>query len=58
MLTVTSLGLPHELRRSCACTSIIENVLGRARRFCRNVNYWLALDSPALDRPAPMAYAD
>src|SRR5271165_3249626 len=30
MLTVTRLGLPRELRRSLACTNIIENVMGTA----------------------------
>jgi putative transposase len=40
MLTVTRLGLPKELRRSLACTNIIENVMGTARRVCRNVKYW------------------
>ena len=30
MLTVTRLGLPRELRRSLACTNIIENVMGGA----------------------------
>jgi len=29
MLTVTKLGLPPELRRSLACTNIIENVMAR-----------------------------
>ena len=28
MLRVTKLGLPPELRRSLACTNIIENVMG------------------------------
>ena len=37
MLTVTRLGLPRELRRSLACTNIIENVMGTVRRVCRNV---------------------
>ena len=32
MLTVTKLGLPPELRRSLACTNIIENVMGTVRR--------------------------
>ena len=32
MLTVTRLGLPRELRRSLACTNIIENVTGTVRR--------------------------
>ena len=40
MLTVTKLGLPRELRRSLACTNIIENVMGTVRRVCRNVKYW------------------
>ena len=45
MLTVTKLGLPRELRRSLACTNIIENVMGTVRRVCRNVKYWR---SPAM----------
>lgn len=40
MLTVARLGLPHELRRSLACTNIIENVMGTVRRVCRNVKFW------------------
>jgi putative transposase len=40
ILTVTRLGLPKELRRSLACTNIIENVMGTARRVCRNVKRW------------------
>ena len=40
MLTVTRLGLPRELRRSLACTNIIENVMGTGRRVCRNVKHW------------------
>ena len=40
MLTVTRLGLPRELRRSLACTNIIENVMGTVRRVCRNVKHW------------------
>lgn len=40
MLTVTKLGLPAGLRRSLACTNIIENVMGTVRRVCRNVKYW------------------
>ncbi len=36
MLTVTRLGLPRELRRSLACTNIIENVMaGSQRRAAR-----------------------
>jgi transposase-like protein len=37
MLTVTRLGLPPELRRSLACTNIIENVMGTVRRVWRPV---------------------
>jgi transposase-like protein len=40
MLTVTRLGLPRELRRSLACTNIIENAMGTVRRVCCNVKYW------------------
>ena len=34
------LGLPVELRRSLACTNIIENMNGTIRRVCRNVKRW------------------
>jgi putative transposase len=40
ILTVIRLGLPAELRRSLACTNIIENMMGTVRRVCRNVNRW------------------
>ena len=40
ILTVTRLGLPLELRRSLACTNIIENMNGTIRRVCRNVKHW------------------
>ena len=40
MLTVIRLGLPLPLRRSLACTNIIENMLGTIRRVCRNVKRW------------------
>ena len=40
ILTVTRLGLPVELRRSLACTNIIENMNGTIRRVCRNVKRW------------------
>ena len=40
ILTVTRLGLPMELRRSLACTNIIENMNGTVRRVCRNVKHW------------------
>src|SRR6266478_32333 len=45
ILTVTRLGLPAQLRRSLACTNIIENVMGTVRRVCRNVKHWR---SPAM----------
>src|SRR6516165_8495070 len=40
MLTVNRLGLPPSLRRSLACTNIIENMMGTIRRVCRNVKHW------------------
>ena len=40
ILTVTRLGLPKELRRSLACTNIVENMMGTIRRVCRNVKRW------------------
>ena len=40
ILTVTRLGLPPELRRSLACTNIIENMNGTIRRVCGNVKRW------------------
>jgi transposase-like protein len=40
ILTVTRLGLPAELRRSLACTNIIENMNGTIRRVCSNVKRW------------------
>jgi putative transposase len=40
ILTVVRLGLPAELRRSLACTNIIENMMGTIRRVCRNVKRW------------------
>jgi len=46
LLTVVRLKLPLQLRRSLACTNIIENMMGSIRRVCRNVRYW---------RDAPMA---
>jgi hypothetical protein len=49
ILTVTRLGLPKELRRSLACTNMIENVVGTVRRVCRNVKRWRA----ALSATAP-----
>jgi transposase-like protein len=40
ILTITRRGLPKELRRSLACTNIIENVMSTVRRVCRNVKRW------------------
>lgn len=40
ILTVIRLGLPKELRRSLACTNIIENMNGTIRRVCHNVKRW------------------
>jgi len=40
ILTVIRLGLPHELRRSLACTNIVENALGTVRQVGRNVKRW------------------
>jgi len=40
ILTVTRLGVPAELRRSLACTNIIENMMGTIRRVSRNVKHW------------------
>src|SRR5215218_1958854 len=40
ILTVTRLGLPQQLRRSLACTNIVENMMATVRRVCRNVKRW------------------
>ena len=40
ILMVTRLGLPQQLRRSLACTNIIENMNGTIRRVCGNVKRW------------------
>ncbi|SOE01874.1 Transposase (or an inactivated derivative) [Caenispirillum bisanense] len=40
ILTVVRLGLPPDLRRSLACTNIIENMNGTVRQVCRNVKRW------------------
>ena len=40
ILTVSRLGLPAELRRSLACTNIIENMMSTVRRVTRNVKRW------------------
>jgi len=44
ILTVTRLRLPIQLRRSLACTNIIENMNGSIRRICRNVKRWRDAD--------------
>jgi hypothetical protein len=38
--TIVRLGLLRELRRSLACTDIIETIMGSVRRVCRNVKRW------------------
>jgi putative transposase len=48
ILTVTRLGLPAELRRSLACTNIIENMMGTVRCISRNVKHWRSSASMAL----------
>jgi putative transposase len=40
ILCVVRLGLPKELRRSLACTNIIENMNGTIRLVTRNVKRW------------------
>ena len=40
ILTVVRLKPPMQLRRSLACTNIIENMMGTIRRVCRNVKHW------------------
>jgi putative transposase len=40
ILTVSRLGLPAQLRRSLACTNIIENMMGTVRQVSRNVKRW------------------
>ncbi len=40
ILTVIRLGLPQELRRSLACTNIVENTLDTVRQVTRNVKRW------------------
>jgi putative transposase len=40
ILCVVRLGLPKDLRRSLACTNIIENMNGTIRQVTRNVKRW------------------
>ena len=59
ILTVIRLGLPHELRRSLACTNIIENALGTVRQVTRNVKRWRhARDGAQMDRRRPVRTAE
>ena len=48
LLTVVRLKLPLQLRRSLACTNIIENMMGSIRRVCRNLKRWR--DAPTAPR--------
>ena len=51
ILTVTRLRLPKQLRRSLACTNIIENMMGAVRRTVPEREAMaLGLDGDALDR--------
>ena len=40
ILTANRLGLPPDLRRSLACTKIIESMNSVIRQVCRNVKRW------------------
>ena len=40
MLTVVRLGLPRDLRRSLACTNVIENARGSVRRVTASGKRW------------------
>ena len=40
ILTVNRLSLPQDLRRSLACTNIIESMNSIIRQVCRNVKRW------------------
>ena len=57
ILTVIRLGLPHELRRSLACTNIVENAPGTVRQVTRNVKRWRR-DTPRWrsDGPPPACW--
>jgi Transposase, Mutator family len=50
ILTVTRLGLPKELRRSLACTNIVENMMATVRRVCRNVKRLSPLRPPTIPK--------
>jgi hypothetical protein len=38
--------VPTDLRRSLACTIIIETIIGSVRRVCRNVTRWRDASMP------------
>ena len=56
ILTVIRLGLPHELRRSLACTNIVENALGTVRQVTRNVKRWRHAEMACSDGPPPACW--
>ena len=68
ILTVIRLGLPPELRRSLACTNMIESVYSVVRQVCRNVKRRhrrsakaagkLLLPTPAAGRASPPSGID
>ena len=56
ILTVIRLGLPHELRRSLACTNIVENALGTVRQVTRNVKTLETRRDGRSDGPPPACW--
>ena len=58
ILTVIRLGLPADLRRSLACTNIIENMMGTIRPVRRDVESLAGrVDGTALDSAAMLEAA-
>ena len=55
ILTANRRGLPAELRRSLACTNILETMNGTIRRVCRNVKHWQEAAKGAQSLPPPPA---
>ena len=55
ILTVIRLGLPHELRRSLACTNIVENALehGAPGQAATSIRWRLRRDGAQMDRRRP-----
>ena len=53
ILTVIRLGLPHELRRSLACTNIVENALGTVRQVRQRQTLEERRDGAQMDRRRP-----